>query len=367
MTRKLTILHTEASTGWGGQEIRILDESAGLRARGHDVQLSAPEDAPIFAAAAKQNIPAHPVPLNRRRPSSVAAFARLVHKLRPDVVVTHSSADSWIAALATRLPGSRAAIVRTRHLSTPVSGGVLNRWLYGHVPAYVVTTGQVIRTHLIEQLGLSPERVVSVPTGADISRFQPGGRAAARAQLGLPSDAPIVGIVATLRSWKGHRFLISALEDPRLAGVHLAVVGTGPQDSRLRRQAAESSAADRIIFAGQQRDVAPWMQALDVFALPSTGNEGVPQALMQAMAVGLPVVSTPVGAIPELVEDGRTGLVVPPENVDALASALARVLGDPALAARLSSAGRERITAGFTSDAMLDRMETLLREATARR
>jgi glycosyltransferase involved in cell wall biosynthesis len=367
MNRKLTILHTEASTGWGGQEIRILDESAGLRARGHDVQLAAPENAPIFDAAAKYGVPAHPVPLDRRRPSSVAAFARLVRKVRPDVVVTHSSADSWIAAIATRLPGSHAAIVRTRHLSTPVAGGILNRWLYGHVAAYVVTTGQVIRTHLIERLGLSPERVISVPTGADISRFQPGARAAARSQLGLPSEAPIVGIVATLRSWKGHRFLISALNDPRLAGVYLVVVGTGPQDSRLRLQAAESSAADRIVFAGQQRDVAPWMQALDIFALPSTGNEGVPQALMQAMAVGLPVVSTPVGAIPELVEDGKTGLVVPPENADALAAALARLLADPQLAARLSAAGRERIAAGFTSAAMLDRMETVLSEASSPR
>ncbi len=221
----------------------------------------------------------------------------------------------------------------------------------------------MIRTHLIEQLGLSPEHVVSVPTGADISRFQPGDSTAARTKLGLPLQAPLVGIVATLRSWKGHRFLIAAMNDARLANARLVIVGNGPQDSALREQAAASGARDRVIFAGQQQDVVPWLQSFDVFALPSTGNEGVPQALTQAMARGLAVVSTPVGAIPELVEDGKTGLIVPPQNVEALASALVRLLGDPALAGRLGTAGRERVVAGFTSTAMLDRMEALLGEA----
>jgi glycosyltransferase involved in cell wall biosynthesis len=363
MTRKLTILHTEASKGWGGQEIRILDESDGMRRRGHDVQIAAPQDAPIFAAAAKRALPAHAVALDRRRPPSIIAFARLVRELKPDVIVTHSSADSWIASIATQLPGLRTAIVRTRHLSTPVAGGVLNRWLYGHVPARVVTTGEAIRAHLIERLSLLPARVISVPTGANVSRFQPGGRAEARAKFGLPADAAIVGIVATLRSWKGHRFLIAAMNDPRLANARLVIVGDGPQDSNLRKLAAVSGAGDRILFAGQQEDVVPWMQALDVFALPSTGNEGVPQALMQAMATGLAAVSTPVGAIPELIEDGRTGLLVPPENVEALTAALARLLADAARRESLGTAARERIVQGFTSDAMLDRMEAICREA----
>jgi glycosyltransferase involved in cell wall biosynthesis len=291
------------------------------------------------------------------------AVARVVRQFRPHVVVTHSSSDSWIAAVATRLPASRAAIIRTRHLSTPVKAGALNRWLYGSVPACVVTTGEAIRAHLIEQLGLNPGKVISIPTGADISRFRPADRTTVRARLGLGEGGPIIGIVATLRSWKGHRFLISAMNDPRLAGTRLVIVGDGPQDRALREQAAASSAASRIIFTGQQQDVAPWLQAFDVFALPSTGNEGVPQALMQAMATGLPVVTTAAGAIPELVREGETGLVVPTENVDALSGAIARLLADKELAARLGSAGSALIAKSFTSDSMLDRMEEILRNA----
>jgi glycosyltransferase involved in cell wall biosynthesis len=114
-------------------------------------------------------------------------------------------------------------------------------------------------------------------------------------------------------------------------------------------------------FAGQQDDVVPWLQALDLFVLPSYGEEGVPQAIMQAMACALPVVSTPVGAIGEAVEDGVTGLLVTPRSVDDLAQGLARLRDDVALRARFGAAARERALLDFGQDRMLDRMEAVFR------
>jgi glycosyltransferase involved in cell wall biosynthesis len=195
-----------------------------------------------------------------------------------------------------------------------------------------------------------------------MSRFRPGDRAAARERLGIAGTAPLIGIVATLRSWKGHRFLIAAMEDPRLAHARLVVVGGGPQERVLREMAVPFG--NRILFAGQQDDVAPWLHALDVFALPSTGNEGVPQALIQAMACELPVVTTAVGAITEIVRDGETGLLVPAENTQALADAIATLLADGQLARRLAATGREFVSRRFTATAMLDKMEEVLRAAT---
>src|SRR5262249_343746 len=156
----------------------------------------------------------------------------------------------------------------------------------------------------------------------------------ARTELRLPSDAKLIGIVATLRSWKGHRFLIEAMTDLRLADARLLVVGDGPQESNLRAQIVALGLDGRVTLAGRQDDVLPWLRALDVFVLPSTGSEGIPQALMQAMACELPVVTTAAGGIPELVENEKNGLVVAAENPVALAEAITRLLRDPTAARR---------------------------------
>ncbi len=359
--KRLRILHTEASSGWGGQEIRILDEAAGLIARGHDVQLAAPAGAPIAGEAEKRGIRVHRLPIDRRRLGSLRALTRLIRAVAPEVVVTHSSTDSWLVSLATRPMRARPALVRTRHVSVRVKPGVLSRWLYGRVPARVVTTGEALRRQLIADLGLDPARIVSIPTGVDLDRFRPGDKAEARRQLGLP-DGPLIGIVATLRSWKGHRFLLRAMTDPALADAHLAIVGDGPQRDALAEAVTTLGLGRRVTFAGRQDDVVPWLRAFDVFALPSTANEGVPQALMQAMASGLTVVTTPVGAIGELVAEGETGLIVPPQDPGALAVALSQLLGDRDLAIRLAAAGRRHVEANFSAKAMLDAMERVLWE-----
>jgi glycosyltransferase involved in cell wall biosynthesis len=117
-----------------------------------------------------------------------------------------------------------------------------------------------------------------------------------------------------------------------------------------------------VIFAGDQREVLPWLQALDVFALPSYANEGVPQAILQAMACELPVVATAVGAIPEVLEDGVNGIVVAVRDAAALARGIERLLADRVLAARLACAGRERVLARHSRESMLDRMERLFLE-----
>lgn len=360
----MRILHTEASTGWAGQEIRILNECAGMRKRGYDVRVVAPADAQIVVEAKRYGVPVHTLPLDKRRPSSVGALLRLYKEIKPDVVITHSSSDTWLVAISAKLSRRRPAVIRMRHLSTPVAGGALNRWLYGGALDKLVTTGAFIRLMLIEKLKLDPNSVVSIPTGTDISRYVPGDKAKARQELSLPASAPIIGIVAALRSWKGHRFLISALQDPRLSGAVLVIVGDGPQRPMLEQQVAEAGVKDRVMFVGRRDDVWRWLPAFDVFALPSTGHETTPQAIQQAMACGIPVVTTPTGAGLELVTDGETGVVVESENSAALADGIARVLNDKALAHKFATIGPKHVQAHFTETAMLDSMEKVVREVT---
>ncbi|HWI39808.1 MAG TPA: glycosyltransferase, partial [Burkholderiales bacterium] len=143
----------------------------------------------------------------------------------------------------------------------------------------------------------------------------------------------------------------------------LVIVGDGPQREALTARVAELKLGDRVIFAGNQVDVVPWMQALDVFALPSYANEGVPQSLVQAMLVGLPCVTTPVGSISELAMNEQTALVVPPQDVGALRAALEKLIGDSDLRKKLGAAARQHCEQTMSVERMLDRMEAIYSEA----
>jgi glycosyltransferase involved in cell wall biosynthesis len=363
---KLTVVHTESSLGWGGQEIRILSEAQGLIGRGHDVRLICPPEARIFAEAKNWGVPAIPLPIARKRPVGVKVMFEWLKRNRCDVVSTHSSTDSWLVALALLALGRPVRTVRTRHISAPVPRNLFSRWLYTRASARIVTAGEALRKELIERNGFAAARIDSVPTGIDTKCFRPGERDAARAALELPREKTLVGILATLRSWKGHSFLIEAVAKlPESVG--LVIVGDGPQREALEQLVDEQRLRSRVWFAGNRPDVLPWLQALDIFALPSYANEGVPQALVQAMLVGLPSVTTHVGSIAELAKHEATALVVAPRDVSALRSALEKLAGNPELRKRLGEEARRHCSQHFSYESMLDRMEAIYRQVSGRR
>jgi glycosyltransferase involved in cell wall biosynthesis len=356
--RRLRIVHTESALGWRGQEIRILSESRGLIRRGHDVTLLCPPEARIHAEATNWGVPVVALPIGRKRPLGVKVLYEWFKRNRCDLVATHSATDAWLAALALLAMGRPVPTVRTCHSSAPVSRNAPTRWLFTRATARIVTTGEALKKDLIERNGYPAQRIDSVPTGIDAAHFRPGDRAAARALLNLPRDRQLVGIVAGLRAGKGHRFLIEALPPQ----AHLVVVGDGAMRPILEDLVVKKNLRERVIFVGNQVDVAPWLQALDVFALPSYGDEGVPQSLVQAMLTGLPCVTTDVGGIPEAAIQEKTALVVPAQDPRALGDAIQRLLSDPALARRLGDEARRHCAANFSYQRMLDRMEEIYRQ-----
>ena len=352
----LRILHTESSLGWGGQEIRVLTEARGVARRGHAVAIAAPEESRILQAAPGYGVEAIALPIARKSFQGLLALTGLLRGRQFDLLNTHSSTDSWLASVAACLQRHPPPIVRTRHISAPVPRNFATRWLYRSATRRIVTTGERLRLQVIEETGVGPGHVVSIPTGIDLDRFRPGAAAQARADLGLAVDGRVIGIVATLRSWKGHRYLFEAFAGLADRHARLVVVGDGPQREALEALAKELAIEPRVTFAGNREDVAPWLRALDLFCLPSYANEGVPQALMQAMACGLPVVSPPVGSIAEIVEDGVSGVLVPPEDANALRAAIESLLADGSRRARLATAAREAALRRFGEERMVERM-----------
>ena len=357
----LRILHTESSLGWGGQEIRILTESIGMQQRGHQVTLLCPANARIFAAAQARNLPVEAVRIGKKRLHGVLDIARWLRNHPVDVIVTHSSTDSWLTALACRLLWPPPPVIRLRHISAPVPRNLASRWLYTQGCRHIVTTGEALRQQLIHDNRFPADRITSIPTGIDLQRFVPGQPALARQQLGLPPDRFMIGIVATLRSWKGHAHLLAAMAALQRPDLHLLIVGDGPQRANLTQQIQDLHLTDQVTLPGNQDNVVPWLQACDLFALPSYANEGVPQSLMQAMACGVPVLSTPVGSIAEIIQHQTTGLLVPPRDPVALAEAVRVLLEDTTLRHTLRDNALLFAQQHFSLERMVERMEGVMR------
>lgn len=354
--KKLKIIHTESSCGWGGQEIRILTEAKGMIERGHDVSILCPSNAPIYAEAKERGIPVSHLPITKKTFKGLLATINYLKKTPVDIVNTHSSTDSWMVALAKLFCTNKFTIVRTRHVSAPVNNHFSTKWLYTKAAAHIVTTGVKLKETLVRDNNYPANMITSVPTGIDTEIFKPGDKIAARKELNLPEDKIIIGILATLRSWKGHRYLVDAVAKLERNDIHLLIVGDGPQKEALTEQIKTIGIESITTMPGNQKSPNIWLQAMDIFTLPSYANEGVPQGLMQAMLTKLPVISTPVGSITEIIEDGRTGIIIQPENAEALAQALTDLIDNQEKASELAEAGYLFAQKNFSKELMLDRM-----------
>ena len=322
-----------------------------------------PAQAPIYREAQKRGLPVTALPIEKKSLKGLIALGRWLRTQPIDVINTHSSTDSWLVALARALGFYHGAVVRTRHVSAPIQSSVATRWLYTKGCDFVVTTGEKLRQHVIEQTGVVQSRVQSVPTGIDLTQFKGGNPLQVRHDLKLPVDKIIIGIVATLRSWKGHQYLIEAVAQLNRADVFLLIVGEGPNRPNIETAIQVNGLANQVALVGNQINVVPWLQAMDLFVLPSYANEGVPQSLMQALACGLPVISTSVGSIDELVEDGLTGRLVTPQHSAALASVLNELINDPQQRQQLAQQGQERVTSTFSLPKMVATMQTVFERA----
>lgn len=359
----MRIVHTEASCGWGGQEIRILEESTGMIARGHEVTLLCPAESRIFVEAPKRGVPVVALPIGKKRLKGAMILRRWLKEHAVDIINTHSSTDSWLTALACKTLPQAPAIVRTRHISAGVPNNPTTRWLYTKATRHIATTGEIIRQQLMRDNGYPGEMITSVPTGIDPTRFAPAEKTAVRQSLGLAVEAHYLGIVATLRSWKGHLYLLDAFAQLNAPGWKLLIVGEGPMQEPIMARIRELNLEDRVQLVGQKDNPEDWLRALDIFCLPSYANEGVPQAILQAMLTALPIVTTPVGAITEAVTHETSALVVEPKNAFALSVAIGALIAQPELAARLGQEARTSALARFSKDSMLDKMTLVFEQA----
>jgi glycosyltransferase involved in cell wall biosynthesis len=357
--RQWRILHSESSMGWGGQEVRVFAELEWMRAHGHWVALAAHPDSAIARRARDAGLTFFALRTHKALlPFEVARLAVWLVANRVDVVNTHSSNDGWLGGLAARLAGK--ILIRSRHIEVDYPNRFWSGLAFRSLPHHVITTSQKIADRLIAELRVPHERVSCIATGVDLARFDPATKGTLRSELGLAPEVALVGMISVLRSWKGHATLLEAAAKLReTRKIHFVIAGEGTMRVVLPDQIAKAGLSDCVTLLGHRSDVPNVLASLDVLVLPSYAHEGIPQIILQAQAMQRPVVATRIGGIPEVVEDGVTGLLIEPRNGDALASAISWILGDPTLAAQLRHAGRVQIEAKYSLSAMGEKLLAL--------
>lgn len=279
--------------------------------------------------------------------AALATLGRVVRKEKPDVVhlnLPHSySAHYSIAAPVARSAGA-SAVVSTEHLTmiSPMRLRGRLRALMTRSVDRIITLSESNRRDLISAHGLPGDPIRVVMNGVpDPTPIDAARRAEARARFGAGSGDVLLVMVGALEERKGHRFLFDALRRVRVESWRLGIVGTGAEEAALEAAARASGLGDRVVFAGYEPDVPPVLAAADVVVLPSS-MEGMPLVLLEAMAVGRPVVATAVFGVPELFEGSEAAKLVAFGDADGLSNALTALIEDASLRDAMGRAARAR-------------------------
>jgi glycosyltransferase involved in cell wall biosynthesis len=318
----------------------------------------------------EQGIPVLSLGRGRFDPRILSDLVRVGRERRARILHVHGYAAADFGRLAARRLG--AALVLHEHFADPrmpAYQGLADRVLSSLTDRAIAVSAST-RDFLVRERHVPADRVRLIWNGAPLDEFAPVSpdvARAARRSLGIPDDAMVAGTIGRLSEQKGHRYLVEAA--PALLAArptaHLLIVGDGDLMEALKAQAASLGLASRITFAGHREDVRALLGALDVFCISST-YEGTPLALFEAMAAGRAIVSTAVDGCREVLEDGVTGLLVPPRDPAALGAALGRVLDDAALRRSLGDRARAASTR-YDIRACMTAMEGLYDEILAER
>lgn len=354
---KKRILHLEASMGYGGQELRILKESIGLRKQGFEIMIGAPKGAKILEAMKNYGFKTFELAFKKLKFfSTLIQLRQIIKNEKIDLINTHSSLDAWIGGSIAKL--HNIPIIRTRHLSTPIKKGLNSYLLYNVLADHVVTTCQEIVPIIINQARLSPSRCECIATGIDPEKLAINQEALAQFKnhYNLKEDDLVVGTLCILRSWKGLKeFLQACAKLKEATKIKWLIVGSGPSEERLKREAKALQIEHLVIFTGHLNPPYTALAAMDIFVLLSTANEGISQATLQAAFLKKPLITTPTGGLKEICLHEKTGLIVPIFNSDAVANAV-ESLKSKDMREKLGKNAHQLIMDNYTESHMVEAM-----------
>ncbi|NOZ94711.1 MAG: glycosyltransferase family 4 protein [Acidobacteria bacterium] len=356
MTEPLPTVHVDLEPGWRGGQRQVFLLCAGLARRGHPVALVGRRRSELTRRAAEAGVEVVETPVSGGLdPRAVRVLVDTVRRRRPAVVGLHSSRSHNVGMMARILLGrDRPLFVVTRRVDFPPGRDLLNRVKYRRGADGYIAISRAVEQELLGA-GIPPERIRIVHSGVEPPVVPPESRRELREALDIPQEAPVLGVVAALTDHKGHRYLLDAM--PRVLGAFpnavLLLAGDGELREELETQTAELGLAGAVRFLGYRNDVPRILGALDLFIMPSR-LEGLGTSVVDAMLAGVPVVATSAGGLPELIENGVTGLLAEPRSPESLAARILEVMGNTGLRQRIAERALQVARERFTADAMVE-------------
>ncbi len=370
----MRILQLVSCRGWSSDAYWAARVTRELERRGHDVTLGcrAGTEARVIDPARREGV--HRVETfafagGLALGADAADVRRLLRRLpETDIVHVHRGKEHWLATAANRLSRSPKPIVRTRHIAQAVRPHAANVWLYRRATAWVVTVSEAIRLQYLAAGLVPPDRVTTLPGGADAEAYRPRpADPAVRRRLGGDGDRPLVGMIAGLRVMKGHAVVIEAAERLARAGLRprFVFVGRGSTEATIREAIHRAGLAAEFTISGFVEDLPAALAALDLALYVPLESDGMSRVVFECLAAGRPLIASRVGVVPEVLTDGEHAALVPAGDAPELAGAIARLLADPAARARLGAAGRALVERRYSGARVAAALEARYRELAA--
>jgi len=356
MKKQIRILHTEWSDGWGGQEIRIINEMLAVRESGVEVFLACRKDSIISKNASEQNIEVFKLPFKGIVDiKTVLMLYRIIKNKKIDIVNTHSGKDTWTGGAAAKLAGAK--FIRTRHLSNKINSSRLN--FINELADFIITTGEYVKNSMIKYNRIDSGKIVSIPTGVDEKVFDPSiyDKNENRKLFGVRSDQIAVGILAVLRRFKRHDIFVTAAESilKQYPNTVFLIAGDGPQKENIENLIKLKNLQKQVRMVGYVSEPAKFLSAIDLFMLTSDSNEGVPQAILQALMMKLPVIAADVGSVSDLWHKNNF-MLIEPGSPDMLAVNAGDLIKNKALRQTYSNRARDYVVRNFSKAVMTDKL-----------
>lgn len=299
---------------------------------------------------------------NRFSPGIILDLHKLMKKKQIHVVRTHryrSNLYGRLAALLAGVPAIIASVHDNYRTDKRPARRVINRIL-SKITDKIVAVSEDIKKDIIRYDKVDPSKIEVIPNGIDVERFNPKNTTDIRKEFSLEESDIIIGFVGRIVPAKGLEYLLDAFPyvKEEFKSIKLLIVGEGSLVEELKEKAKKNSIFDNIIFTGRRRDIPEILSGINIFVMPSIA-EGLPNALLEAMAMGKPIVATEVGGIPEVIKNRFNGILVPPRDTRALATAMKELIGNAQVAAKMGQAARDLVQDNFTIKAIAQKWQSL--------